>query len=545
MTLGTPGDRPRPEGLGPWGQAFWVALALTLLWLRVQPSLAARLEHDSFQYLSIAANALQGHLGATSLIHFDAERSFGVVPAPMVTFPVGYPLALAAVAATGLSLAQAALALGMLATVVNVLLLARLAHRLGLSLRLGHAVLALFALNGVVIQFGVTALTESLFSCLVLLGLALLAGPRSGAVGWRSWVGAGLAFGAAYFVRYAGLFFIAGLMLLAAWHWLARRREAAVGYGVASAAALAVVAVGVVRNLVLVGHWRGRDEMALSQPLLQVLSKAAGSFNLLFLGPSSGPDGSRLLPKVLLCLLLLVGVAWLVLQAWRGRARCMAAEAPTPFAFDLLVLTLAYALGMLYAGLSSSISFGLPRNFLPVAGPVLLLGGVGLKMLWARAVGSTAWPAAAALSAALAVYAGLQLQGARLPPADRAAPVVRLLDAPDLVGPTPRAFLASLPAGTIVANNGQAVGYLLGRPTVSLVGPAFSQTRWDEATLREAVRRFRAVAVVISLPDAGEPEADVFPSPFVRRLAQAEPPAWLGLTYRSPRVLVYRPNGLD
>ena len=62
-----------------------IAGVLLLLW-RLYPHFTPALNHDSFQYLSGAVNTLQGHWGWTSLIHFDAERSFGTVPAPIPCF---------------------------------------------------------------------------------------------------------------------------------------------------------------------------------------------------------------------------------------------------------------------------------------------------------------------------------------------------------------------------------------------------------------------------------------------------------------------------
>ena len=70
----------------------WIGLVAVLMLLRALPAFAPALSPDSFQYLSTAKNMLQGLFGYTSLIHYDVERSFGVVPAPMVTFAMGYPI---------------------------------------------------------------------------------------------------------------------------------------------------------------------------------------------------------------------------------------------------------------------------------------------------------------------------------------------------------------------------------------------------------------------------------------------------------------------
>ena len=37
------------------------------------------------------------------IVHFDAERSFGVVPAPIVTFPMGFPLVIALISRLGVA----------------------------------------------------------------------------------------------------------------------------------------------------------------------------------------------------------------------------------------------------------------------------------------------------------------------------------------------------------------------------------------------------------------------------------------------------------
>src|SRR5437868_4785598 len=82
------------------------ALALTAIALIVGVGMAlwrpATLFNDSFQYMSVAANLLHGRGVATSIPYFDTERSHGVIPAPMTTFPPGYPIIIAALSATGM-----------------------------------------------------------------------------------------------------------------------------------------------------------------------------------------------------------------------------------------------------------------------------------------------------------------------------------------------------------------------------------------------------------------------------------------------------------
>ena len=83
----------------------WTVACAILIAFRIYPGFTPYFVNDSFQYLSMAQNALQGHFGYSSIVHFDAERSFGVVPAPVVTFPMGFPLVIALISRLGVELA--------------------------------------------------------------------------------------------------------------------------------------------------------------------------------------------------------------------------------------------------------------------------------------------------------------------------------------------------------------------------------------------------------------------------------------------------------
>ena len=199
-----------------------------LIAVRVIHASGPLLGNDSFQYLSMADNAVHGRIAFTSIVQYDAERSLGVIPAPVVTFPAGYPLAVALVSRLGLNFETAALLISALSMIACVPILAWLASRLGLSTGARIVVLAAFSINALVSKYGADALSEGLFTLLVLVGAALLVSARLHSAGEtrRLWLAAGLAFGAAYFVRYAGLFLVVGLGVLCVRHLAARHREA-------------------------------------------------------------------------------------------------------------------------------------------------------------------------------------------------------------------------------------------------------------------------------------------------------------------------------
>ena len=69
----------------------WAFVAAAILLARAAPTFRPDIYHDSFQYFSVAKNTLRGLFGQTSILHFDAERSFGTIPAPQVTVALGSP----------------------------------------------------------------------------------------------------------------------------------------------------------------------------------------------------------------------------------------------------------------------------------------------------------------------------------------------------------------------------------------------------------------------------------------------------------------------
>ncbi len=70
----------------------WGSTSAVLLAMYLYPGFAPETGQDSFQYFSVAQNALDGRFAYTSLVHFDAERSFGVIPALVGDFPPGIPV---------------------------------------------------------------------------------------------------------------------------------------------------------------------------------------------------------------------------------------------------------------------------------------------------------------------------------------------------------------------------------------------------------------------------------------------------------------------
>ena len=114
----------------------WASISAVLLAMYLYPGFAPETGQDSFQYFSVAQNALDRRFAYTSLVHFDAERSFGVIPAPLVISPPGYPFTLALASLGGPSLATSGLLVSAMSMVACVPLIAWMSERSGLSRRL-------------------------------------------------------------------------------------------------------------------------------------------------------------------------------------------------------------------------------------------------------------------------------------------------------------------------------------------------------------------------------------------------------------------------
>ncbi|MEH2609793.1 hypothetical protein [Bradyrhizobium sp. AZCC 1693] len=537
----------------------WIVACGILIAFRMYPGFTPYLANDSFQYLSMAQNALQGHFGFSSIVHFDAERSFGVVPAPVVTFPMGYPLVIALISRLGVPLETAAVLISILSTIACVPILGWLAERFSLSAPMRSVLLAVFIINAPVTEFGASAATEPLFTLLFLGGTALLVSARlnQGKVSPWLWLAVGLAFGSAYFVRYAGLFFVLGLVVLCVHSFLAGHRLLARGHAISLAVASIPVLIGITRNLLLVGNWRGGNEKAISHELLPVLYNTARAINGIFLvGPGHAPYDGTFVARALCSGLFYLGLAWIAWNYIRYRTASHSPESkPKGAALDLLLLVLVYSACMIYAGLTSVISYGV-RMFVPLTPLLILLLGIAFNEMM------RVLPRADAsrrlflflLIGSLVPYAFLNLSALRNPSPLDVSVLAGPLDSKGSAARSPRAVIRELAGenGVIVANNGQAAGYVLQRPTVSLIGQEFSTVEWNESTLLETAQRFNAAAVLI-VGDAVARQlsrgigqgADVkndLPSRLVEELAHGNPPQWMKLVHRSDGILIYVPD---
>ena len=530
-----------------------VLLACALLLLaagaRVLESAHPLLANDSYQYLSVARNTLAGHLGETSLIQWDEDRSFGRIPAPMTNFPVGYPVLVSAVEWSGVPGEYAGLLVSLASMLLAIVMLDRLCARCGVTARVRGIALLAFAGSAFTVHYAASVLSEPAFTMAVLGGLTLLiaacdagAADRSGAQLLRA-VLAGIALGLAYWLRYAGLFILLGILVCAPLALLARSRRVAARLLLAGAAGLGVAALGMLRNQLLVGSWRGGNNKYAYHSYAQIAHDYAIALKDLLL---SRVDFGGAVPAVLRLLIVAALLAALAATVWiRRRApadRDRSAErAPGPASL-LSVVLLTYLACLVYAASRTVIDRDV-RYLFPVYPELLALGAVLLERLLARLRDQRSRDRlVAAWALFAAVFAGAHLA---LALGGRETSRHDLIEAeftrPLGEGASLRALIDSStgPGDVIMANNGQAVGYLAERKTVVLVGTENSQLVWTEEAVQINARKYAVKLLVILGPQLGPFRVDL-PSPFVEQLAAGQFPSWLRLVGASDRIHVYR-----
>jgi hypothetical protein len=290
--------------------------------------------------------------------------------------------------------------------------------------------------------------------------------------------------------------------------------------------------------------------MLINNPLNAALNETLQAFNALLLGAgtSAATPAGTFVFKMAFVALVVAGALVLAWSSVHHRAAAGGAQLRSDGVakgIDLLILAALYVACMFYAGVTTSISYGSARNLVPIAGLLWLLCGWGVGLAQ-RTAGSPRLEriALVLLGASLLPYAYLNALVWLRHPIDASAGVRAQMDERADGGKTIRQAIWELvgPDGVVLANNGQAVGHVLGAKTVSLVGPAFSTIVWDEASVQSAIQRFNVHAVVITLPAAGRPADEALASAFVRQLARGASPPWLTLVSRSAGVLVYVPR---
>ncbi len=533
----------------------WATVLELLVALKTGGGALPLVFNDSFVYFDAAQHALAGQPAHTSIVQFEAERASGLMPAPLLTFPPGYSLAVAIASVSGLAFPQAALLVSTLATLLSLWCVARLAAWLLPSRLWVRAAVAAFLLNSYMLKYATSALSEGLFIAMVLLGtVALVAGlretrSRAHAVAWM--VGCGAAIGASAWVRPTGAFFVLGLAAVALALTLVRSPRAAIRPALAAAVAGLPLALLLLRNRLLAGSWLGAEGQLQRHPLSELYRALENALDDLLFG--SAPMAGHIWPRVLFVAALAAfgALVWRA-RVWRRDSRQLRRppSAPLPRGIgELSVLSLTFAAGCIAVGSAAVVEPSGARLYAPLVPFAILVGLAVLAALWLQSslASEPRWRRAVRASAAvmLGSYAVLNLGWYR-EVASLADParLAQRLDRVTSSGVTPRsAILDAVGAtGTVVANEGPMLAWVIRRPTLALMATPFARYEWTEPAVRAVLQRYDSRVLVVNAPAAGF-ESQGLPSEFLAAVLRGEVPAWLEELARTPDVVVLRPRG--
>ena len=493
--------------------------------------------NDGYQYVSIAENISTTGQIATSLVHFDTERQHAEIPAPVTWFPPGYSAMISMMSRLGPSREFSAEIVSLLSATLVAPLLYFLCLVIGCTVSAARFAVFLWLASSYAGIYSRTLASESLFTAAVTTAVLLLMVAdrslrREGAVPVIM-IGAFVLAALSAWIRYAGYFIFCGFFLYALLLLVMNVKRKIMVFGSLLAGG-GVIAALVLRNFILTSSWRGSNTTPFSSPALETAWIGVRAFIKLIFGDDARTDIK--LPLIGICaVILLAGVA--LVNAKRSLAF------PRPL-YIMLALIFVYCSFMFFAGIHTPISFG-SRMFLPIL--PLLLAMMSWFFAWTvealRSPSRQRQIAVISISVFTAIYVitNIRSQVAASPPSP-AATVRQQLAQLDDQGKSLRAWLEShLDSRTaIVAAEGQAAGYVLHRPTVSLVEHRFSVVDWTEPQVRQTMTVFRAQYLIV-FPQADPSDApSEYESPFLSSLTNRQYPDWLQIAESSPKVIVYQ-----
>ena len=527
---------------------FWMALTFVALsWIQTRHDPA--LSNDGYQYLSEAQHLLNEHRLSTSLVYFDVERSHGRIPAPLTTFPPGYPIAIAAFGGQTAGLEHAGRHVSQFALMMASGLLAVSLAGMGIGFIHRQLMMLLMVTNATILGYGVSLISEPLFTLFF-----------AGAVAGTIWIEFRLATGRSFIVpalltmmaasitcwiRYAGYFVIAALFLYALIQWLRfRNRQRTILLAVATVPFLSSVCL-MLRNLELAGTWKGGNDLVVHKRIVPVLLNYLVSHVHLLLGSHAATFGIwEAVLAVGILVLLVMAAAALFNHLLLPAAPHLPKEVPLLLASCIAVYTSI----MLYVGVHAPVSFG-GRMFMPLIPLYILLFACafsGLDRRLRRKDPRAANVLTAGLSLAVIGYAAVNARDLAMPykPAPHEA-LASLYAMPAQNGqPMIDWVHRAVPFDeAILSEESQGTGFLLERPTVGLTTSEYSNIRWECETIRPVVDRFHIHYVVLYRDSSlSEPQPE---SSFVSSSVAGHPPCGFAVAAQSPAILVLRNQQTD
>ena len=511
-----------------------LALAVLGLWWNNQHQGGLRISNDSYQYLDAASNLANNACGCTRLAHFDEQVAAGQMPVPFTHFPLGYPLLIAGLSKTGLSLEMSAYFWSAASYILALWLLWSIALELGAKPLIAAGFSLLWIFHDASLAYGSTVGTEAPITALILW-IALLIIRDSPHYRERPMLlmGIGIGAAAAYWIRYAGLFLIpvAAAYLV----WVALRRPASRFSALVSLAIMTVLMVVLqVRNFHYSGTWRGGFASGAGHSLREVIVDTLKVIPRLLFGDSTP---IRLDPWFILLFICVLIAGWFAIRTLVTSKGSLNAPMP-PAIIWLSLLCAVYIAGITLAALTS-IAADLRRYYLPLYPLVLAVSSALVSRIeWPRRVASCA------LAVALVSVLSLQSHSVLAPaPTAPHVEMQQVLASEVQPGLTANQWLLShtAPEEVIFSVHGQPLHYLLQRPVVSVINPNYTARKDDGPGYRKLMGAFQARYLIVFSSGTKIEAPEQTKNPFLSQLASSDAgsPDWLTVVARSPELIIF------
>jgi 4-amino-4-deoxy-L-arabinose transferase-like glycosyltransferase len=512
----------------------------------------ANLDNDTAQHVSVAQNLLAGKGLSTSLLFYDEHFQQESLPAAQTIWPPGFPLVLAAILAMGFTVTGAVTLVGAASHVLSSVALFALLRRLEIRRVLAFASAAVWLLWTTELGLVNRGYTEPLYILCTLLGTyafvrAEQADTQSARLKWLVTMGAWL--GASFLVRYVGILTIGAGLAAVALTTLKRDRfsRTAIANVVAAGIVPALVVAAVfARNWLITRTMTGWPEIYNEPDPIGALKALLWAIRYQVVGTPGEFDLFWIIGVVLVAGVLAASV-WLVrrIAAFRGSSWLERLGPAVVFSVLYSLITVAFLVALAAVRNPLLLQW---RYLVPLVPFALLLLAIVAEAVVRTTAGATrqaawgamsAWLIALACGQAVAIEVGLTNRWLDL----RANTLQAALAAPfGSAGVTVAEQLRrdASEAAPILSNEGQGLGLLLQRPTLSLSPRTFANATWDEAAVHELIVQ-RNVRWIAFLPRLFDP--DDFENsnrPLFISLARGKPPAWLEQVVATDDLYLYR-----
>lgn len=516
----------------PWLTAAAAVLCCLTLNAVFEPF---RASSDFAQYLSVAGNFLNGKGLSTSLIYFEQHYAIGGVPVAQTVWPPGYPILIAALGSTGVSLEYSGFLVSLLSFVMTAFVIRRVMRIAGRS----RLVADLAGLSWLLLFYGWSLIligtSETPFILFTVLALwcALEAGRRpAGEYGWL--LAAGVCAAAGVAIRYPGVFFVLSLAAYYFFAWM--RAGTAAGFLRLACVSLppGFMAIGLIaRNYALSGTIGGAAVIDSERGFADLLRNAYWATGKIA-GFESGPVPGWI---VLLGLAFLVVLSLAAVLKRVSRATTFGSSALLESqAFHCIIYITVTLLALSLLGVTRTTGYLNERYLFPLVPFAIILFATVLSAR--SASGETVEIRGDARLSIGLVLAGLLLTAGQVNVlvAERnwhsgltrnevmLAALDSRLDSGRLFDYLRREISDDSP---LLAPEGQALGFLLERPVVGLTSSLYSDRPWTEDRVRALVQQY-GIGHVIFFPGlfdaSGKADANRI---FFADLDNGFEPSWL------------------